>query len=90
MIKRVMIQARHDWQLAWANSGSDLTFRNNIPDLIVALFESVFRIRIRIRIRSDPYHLAGSGSASGNVDLDPGTKKNRDKLAYKSTKIIKI
>ena len=25
----------------------------------------------------DPYHLAGSGSrsASGNVDLDPGTKK---------------
>ena len=41
---------------------------------------------------SDPYHLAGSGSrsASGNVDLDPGTKKNRDKLAYKSTKIIKI
>ena len=37
----------------------------------------------------DPYHLAGSGSASGNVDLDPGTKKNRDKIAYKSTKIIK-
>ena len=29
------------------------------------------------------------GSASGNVDLDPGTKKNRDELAYKSTKIIK-
>ena len=29
----------------------------------------------------------GSGSASGNVDLDPGTKTNRDKLAYKSTKI---
>ena len=23
----------------------------------------------------DPYHLAGSGFASGNVDLDPGTKK---------------
>ena len=44
----------------------------------------------RIRIRSDPYHLAGSGSASGNVDLDSGTKKNRDKLAYESTKIIKI
>ena len=40
----------------------------------------------RIRIRSDPYHWPGS--ASGNVDLDPGTKKNRDKLAYKST--IKI
>ena len=32
-------------------------------------FQAVFRIR------SDTYHLAGSGSASGNVDLDPGTKK---------------
>ena len=39
---------------------------------------------------SDPYHLAGSGSVTGNVVLDPGTKKNRDKLAYKSIKIIKI
>ena len=38
----------------------------------------------------DPYHWAGSESVSGNVDLDPGTKKNCDKLAYKSTKIIKI
>ena len=28
----------------------------------------------------------GSGSTKGNVDLEPGTKKNRDKLAYKSTK----
>ena len=27
---------------------------------------------------SDPYHWAGSGSTSGNVVLDPGTKKNRD------------
>ena len=34
---------------------------------------SVFRIRIWIRIRSDPYHWPGSGS--GNVELDPGTKK---------------
>ena len=34
---------------------------------------AVFRIRIRIRL--DPYHLAGSGSTSGNVDLDPGSKK---------------
>ena len=24
----------------------------------------------------DPYHLAGSGSASGNVDLDPDQKKS--------------
>ena len=37
---------------------------------------------------SYPYHWAGSGSTKGNVDLDPCTKKNRDKLAYKSTKII--
>ena len=24
----------------------------------------------------DPYHLAGSGSTSGNVDPDPSSKKN--------------
>ena len=30
----------------------------------------------RIRIRSDPYHLVGSGSVSGNVDMDPGSAKN--------------
>ena len=53
---------------------------------ILSLLLSVFRIR------SDPYHWPGPGpgSVSGNVDLDPGTKKNRNKLAYKSTKIIKI
>ena len=39
---------------------------------------------------SDPDHWPGSGSVSGNVDLDPGTKKNSDKLAYISTNIIKI
>jgi len=54
----------------------------------------VFTFYINISA-SDPYHWpgseSGSGSASGNVDLDPGTKKNcGDKLAYKSTKIIKI
>ena len=39
-------------------------------------FSLVFLFSVfRIRIRSDPYHLAGSGSVSGNVDLDPGTKK---------------
>ena len=58
----------------------------NLLELFLQHLKTVFRIRIR----SDPDHLAGSGSASGNVDLDPGTKKNRDKLAYKSTKIIKI
>ena len=45
---------------------------------------------LRLISVSDPYHWAGSGSTKGNVDLDPGTKKNHDKLAYKSTKIIKI
>ena len=38
----------------------------------------------------DQYHCAGSGSTSGNVDLDPVRKKNRDKLTYKSTKVIRI
>ena len=51
---------------------------------LIQLFLSVFRIRIRL----DPYYLAGSGSTSWNVDPDPGSKKNRDKLTYKSTKII--
>ena len=40
-------------------------------------FFSVFRIRIW----SDLYHLAGSGSTSGNVD--PASKKNRNKLKLK-------
>ena len=48
-----------------------------------------YNIKLLISVSDpDPYHWPGS--ASGNVDLDPGTKKNRDKLAYKSTKIIKI
>ena len=47
---------------------------------------SVFRLRIRL----DSYHLAGTGSTSENVDSDPCSKKNRDKLTYKSTKIIRI
>ena len=34
----------------------------------------------RIRIRLDPYHLAGSGSNSGNLNPDPGSKKKHDKL----------
>ena len=29
----------------------------------------------------DPDHMAGSGSTSGNVNPDPGSKQNRDKLA---------
>jgi len=35
---------------------------------------------------SDPYHLAGSGSgsASGNVDLDPGKKPYTEKIKKKN------
>ena len=28
----------------------------------------------------DPYHLTGSGSTSGTVDPDPGSKNSREKL----------
>ena len=51
-----------------------ITPKNLSQVTIEVPFLAVFRIRIRIR--SDPYHLAGSGSGSvsGNVDLDPGTK----------------
>ena len=39
------------------------------------------------RIHPDPLHLAGSGSTSGNVDPDPGSKKNLvgDIVAYSFT-----
>ena len=40
--------------------------------LIPDLFRSVW---FRNRIRLDPYHSAGSGSTSGNVDPDPGSTK---------------
>ena len=35
--------------------------------LVFLVLFSVFRILIRL----DPYHFAGSGFTSGNVDLDP-------------------
>ena len=38
----------------------------------------------------DPLRFDESGSTSGNEDLDPGSKKNRDIIASKSTKIIRI
>ena len=66
------------------------TLRDDLGVYLKVSARGLFMAVFRIRIRSDPYHWAGSGSTSGNVDLDPGTKKNRDKLAYKSTKIIKI
>ena len=64
-------------------SNSNLSLLSNLYIFIIhtlvnesTFIQSVFRIRIRIQ--SDPYHWAGSGSTSGNVDLDPGTKKNRE------------
>ena len=45
----------------------------------------VFKPVFRIRIRSDPYHLAGSGSISGNVDPDPGNT-NKKKILINSHK----
>ena len=50
----------------------------------IFILKAVFRIRIRL----DPYHLAGSGSTSGNVDMDPGIKKKNDiKINYFKNKI---
>ena len=43
----------------------------------------------QIRIRSDPNHLAGSGSTSGNMNPVLGSKTNCNKLIWKSTKIIR-
>ena len=37
------------------------------------LFSTMLLLAV-FRIRSDPYHLAGSGSTTGNEDPDPGTK----------------
>ena len=60
-----------------------------LPKVICSLCLSCFhyvpttmKSVFRIRVRSDLYHLAGSvsGTTSGNVDPDPGNKKNRDKL----------
>ena len=42
--------------------------------------------------RSEWIHIIGPDplQETGNVDPDPVSKKNRDKLKYKSTKIIRI
>ena len=45
--------------------------------------------KINIKLYTFPPYF-GSGSTSGNADPDPGNKKNRDKLTYKSTEIIRI
>ena len=64
---------------------------NCVHETIVAKDIQILSIDIEADSVSDPDSVGSvSGSASGNVDLDPGTQKNRDKLAYKSTKIIKI
>ena len=41
---------------------------------------SIFMIDLKLSFEfsvfdPDPYHLAGSGSTSGNVEMDPGSKK---------------
>ena len=46
----------------------DIT-RNCVESYIFSFFLAM------IRIRMFPYHFAGSGSSSGNVDPDPGSKK---------------
>ena len=48
--------------------------------LIKATFQLTYNFKIKTSI-SDPYHLAGSGSTSGNVESDPGSKNKCDKLA---------
>ena len=51
--------------------------RNNISEKSIIFCISICIIKIGCvkSSVSDPDHLAGSGSVSGNVDLDPGTKK---------------
>ena len=54
------------------DDGSEVTFDsvNRIfPFMLckVIIYKPAFR---------DPYHLVGSGSVSGNVDMDPGSAKN--------------
>ena len=70
---------QHRYNLSVVLSTSWIAFVNSMfqtcgLEFIYTLyyFFSVFRIRIR----SDPYHLVGSGSVSGNVDMDPGSAKN--------------
>ena len=52
-------------------AGSGVKARKQSSKGILLFLGSVFRIRIRL----DPYHWTGSGSVSGNFDLDVGTKK---------------
>ena len=49
-----------------------------------ANYGATLQLLTEFRIRSDPYHLAGPGSTSGNVGPEPV------RVAKKSTKIIKI
>ena len=50
-------------------------FLISAPDcLVLKLFKKISALTPTTSV-SDPYHLAGSGSTSGNVDPDPGSKK---------------
>ena len=67
----------HQKELSWLLGYSDQSF-NSTSCVLLNQFQSldfVLKPVFRIRIRLDPYHWPGSRSASGNVDLDPGTKK---------------
>ena len=67
----------HQKELSWLLGYSDQSF-NSTSCVLLNQFQSsdfVLKPVFRIRILLDPYHWPGSRSASGSVDLDPGTKK---------------
>ena len=67
----VSVKANDLHAIWWSDLKTSVLFADFLVK--IGIFFSV--LKSVFRIRSDPYHLAGSGSASGNVDLDPGTKK---------------
>ena len=56
--------------------------RNTVSIYVHILNEPVFRIRF------DPYHWAGSGTTSGNVDPDPGSKTSHIQINQNFKNII--
>ena len=53
----------------------ELPRRPGAPSLNVDANEQTLPYFPAFWIRLDPYHLVGSGSVSGNVDMDPGSAK---------------
>ena len=52
-------------------------FLSSLLSLLLQLCFIVFLMPYKVESSvSDPYHLVGSGSVSGNVDMDPGSAKN--------------